>query len=164
MPRHRSESRRTRRSNVIRFGLPLAIMEIFSIPLILIVMSDPKFDRHEWEPPVFEVVEVEHLDSGSRSEVSPYVLALSADGGLDCDGTPATAETFINEIENSIKPDQNIHLLVQTADDGTGNVSSFLDVQANLSKTDLWTRTRIIHKSPQNQSTGPQAEERSETL
>jgi len=123
------------------------MMEIFSIPLILFVMSDPEFDRYDWQPPVFVVSEKDEEAPSKSPSPSPYMLAVQADGEVLCEGQPTSSESFVEEIRRTIKPDQNIRLLIETGNDGNGNVSSFLQVQALLSQTDLWNRTRITHKT-----------------
>ena len=123
-------------------GLPVVMMEIFSIPLILFVMSDPEFDRNDWQPPVFQISEKEEEAPPESPKPLPYMLAVGADGLVLCDGQTTDFDSLIEKIRRTIKPDQNIRLLIETSEDGNGNVSSSMQVLSLLGPTELWKRTR----------------------
>lgn len=138
--RHRRHSRR------MRFGLPQTLMEIFAVPLILFVMSNPKFGMKDLQLPSLFITEPKPQVADSYGP-SPYELEIRSDGKVFCDGNETAVDAVAARIGQGIHPDQGIRLSVETGGNGGGNVTSFMQVQANLSDAGLWSRVRIPHKS-----------------
>tara|TARA_R110002049_G_scaffold124814_3_gene280360 strand:+ start:6137 stop:6586 length:450 start_codon:yes stop_codon:yes gene_type:complete len=144
----RSEKRRLRRSRRKRLGLPETLMEIFAMPLIFILASNPQFDMKDWRPPIFDEESIDPQPAPSP-QVAPHQLVICEDGKLISDGKESSIETLIGDINQTIEPNQGIRLIVESSENGVGNVNAFLQVQAVLSQTEMWSRTRIPHLTPE---------------